>query len=73
MARVTLSEQVPVPGEKLLVEVQQARGVVWQQAVVKRAKGKGRFTVCVNGESDFIEEYGLEDQVRVKRYPLTLA
>ena len=69
MARVTLSEQVPVPGEKLMVEVQQARGVVWQQAVVKRAKGKGRFTVCVNGESDFIEEYGLEDQGREWKRP----
>ena len=47
-----LSEQVPVPGEALLVEVQQAKGagVVWQPAVVKKAKGQGRFTVCVNGE-----------------------
>ena len=46
-----LAEQVPVPGEALLVEVQQAKGVgvVWQPAVVKRAKGQGRFTVCVNG------------------------
>ena len=26
---------------------------------MKRAKGQGRFTVCVNGESDFIEEYAL--------------
>ena len=46
-----LAEQVPVPGEALLVEVQTGKGagVVWQQAVVRKAKGQGRFTVCVNG------------------------
>lgn len=69
-----ICEVVPAVGEELEVEVQEANGMVmWKPAVVRKLKPRGRFVVCVNGEDDFIEEYGLQELGREwKRPPATV-
>ena len=36
--------------------------VRWRAAEVREVKEGGRFVVCVDGDEDFVEEYGPEDE-----------
>jgi hypothetical protein len=53
------------------VEVAEPSGaVVWKAAEVRTVRrGQRRFVVCVNGEEDFLEEYGIEDHGTEWRRP----
>eukprot|EP00966_Prymnesium_polylepis_P006615 152188-Prymnesium_polylepis.1 len=56
-------------GELLEVEVDAGdAGVVWQPARVL-ASGPDTLTVCINGDEDFIEEYGPNDEGKEWRRP----
>ena len=53
------------PPLEAIIEVEVAEddgAVVWKPAKVQELTSDGRFVVCVNGEPDFLEEYGLEDE-----------
>ena len=59
-------ERVPKLGELLEVEVAEPEesggGVDWKPAEVVQLVARQRFMAMVNGEEDFIEEYGMEDE-----------
>ena len=59
-------ERVPKVGELLEVEVADPEdlggGVGWKPAEVTEVLPRQRFVCMVNGEDDFIEEYGMEDE-----------
>ena len=55
-------ERVPKVDEYLLVEVvdpADGESVVWKPAIVVECFGRQRFKCMVNGDDDFIEEYGI--------------
>jgi hypothetical protein len=62
---------LPAMGELLEVEVAEPSGaVVWKAAEVRTVLHEPRrFVVCVNGEEDFLEEYGIEDHGTEWRWP----
>eukprot|EP00967_Tisochrysis_lutea_P027821 scaffold32325_cov26-Tisochrysis_lutea.AAC.3 len=54
-------------GEILEVEVAEedsSEEVSWKPSEVREALTSGRFIACVNGDEDFLEEYGPEDEGR---------
>lgn len=59
-------ERVPKAGDLLEVEVaeteEQGGGVAWKPSMVREVLANQRFVACVNGEEDFLEEYGMEDE-----------
>ena len=59
-------ERVPKLGELLEVEVAESEenggSVDWKPAIVKEVLPRQRFVAMVNGEEDFMEEYGMEDE-----------
>ena len=57
------------PGDILEVEVEEEGDVVWKPARVHHMQDNGHFVVCVNGESDFLEEFGMEDEGSEWRHP----
>ena len=63
-------ERVPKVDEYLLVEVvdpADGESVVWKPAIVVECFGRQRFKCMVNGDDDFIEEYGMEDEGEERR------
>ena len=53
----------PRVGDPLEVEVDDTQaGIVWKHAEVKAILRNGRFRVVVDGDEDFTEEYGPEDE-----------
>ena len=56
-------EKPHFPGDMLEVEVAGSDGsVAWKPAKITEITRGGRFKACINGEGDFIEEYGPEDE-----------
>ena len=59
-------ERVPKLGEYLEVEVEEPEeeggGVAWKTALVTSILERQRFVAMVNGDDDFMEEYGMEDE-----------
>lgn len=59
-------ERVPKVGELLEVEVAETEenggGVCWKVGEVLEVKPRQRFMCLLNGDDDFIEEYGMEDE-----------
>jgi len=55
---------MPRLADKIEVEVEEAPGdpAVWKKAEVRRMRAGARFSVCVDGDEAFIEEYGMEDE-----------
>ena len=49
-------------GSLVEVEVDDDQGVRWRPAEVRAMLEGGRFAVCVDGDEDFVEEYGPEDE-----------
>lgn len=49
-------------GDALEVEVEERGSMVWMPAEVREVKRNGRFFACINGDEEFIEEYGPEDE-----------
>ena len=54
----------PQLGDDVQVEVAEDDRTCWRPAKVRRLADGGRFVVCVDGDEDFIEEYGMEDEGR---------
>ena len=71
MAEAGAAVLLPAVGELLEVEVAEPSGaVVWKAAEVRTVRHEERrFVVCVNGEEDFLEEYGIEDHSSEWRRP----
>ena len=60
----------PVLGAFIEVEVAEQDGsVLWKPSQVCELRGGERFVACVNGERDFLEEYGPEDEGTEWRRP----
>ena len=47
-----------------VVDPADGESVVWKPAIVVECFGRQRFKCMVNGDDDFIEEYGMEDEGR---------
>mmetsp|Transcript_14504 Transcript_14504/g.24142 ORF Transcript_14504/g.24142 Transcript_14504/m.24142 type:complete len:673 (-) Transcript_14504:439-2457(-) len=62
----------PSVGDDLMVEVEEEERTIWRPATVVCTLLDHRFRVCVDGDHDFVEEYGMEDQGKEWMWPLPL-
>lgn len=56
-------------GEVVDVEVEEGGATRWRAAEVRELLGEGRFRVCVDGDEDFVEEYGPDEEGSEWRWP----
>ena len=59
----------PRVGDALEVEVEEEGDIEWRPAIVQRLLAGARFSVCVDDDPAFTEEYGMDDEGREWRRP----